>query len=72
MKTTKKNEETNFVAPPKEYGQSVYSNMSLPLNEDYVAVGRAVHCLLREGWRFDGFCENKGQYSVLLSRIWNA
>ncbi len=66
-------EPNNFVEAPKELGQGVFNKMSLPLNQDFVAVSRAVSDLLKEGWEFSGFERQvEDCFHITLTRTWRA
>lgn len=62
----------NFIEAPKDHGQGVFNKITLPMNEDYIAVSRAVSDLLKDGWVWLGIDKVGNAYSIVLSREWRA
>ena len=65
-------EPTNSVEPEKDHAQGVFNIISLPVNEDHLAVGRAIGDLLKEGWLWVGIDKSTNDYKLVLRREWRA
>lgn len=71
------NENTVMIASPEIHNQGVFNVMSLPINDDYIAVSHAMLDLLKEGWRFSRLVKGKDNslmpqdfFYIELTREW--
>lgn len=67
----------NMVAPPEVHNQGVFNSITLPVNDDHLAVSYAVRDLLKEGWSFSGIIKRKNNdliakddFYISLTREW--
>ena len=72
MESVMEPEPTNFIEPEKDHGQGVFNIISLPVNEDHLAVGRAIGDLLKEGWSWVGIDKSTNDYKLVLRREWRS
>lgn len=50
----------------KDKKQGVMGRISFPLGQDEIAIGRAISCLLEEGWKFRELTKTE----ICLERFW--